>query len=159
MRGITPFLSFNDGAEEAVKFYTSIFQKSKVIHTTRYGDNAPQPKGTVMTIRFQLGSQEFIALNGASQWAFTEAISFVINCESQAEIDAFWAKLPVGGGQILGCGWLKDRFGVCWQVVPTVLWEMMQDKDAVRVNRVMQALWQMTKLDIEMLKQAYEGES
>src|SRR5688500_15357394 len=118
MKAITPFLTFKGNAEEAVNFYVSVFKNSRIIHTTRYGDDAPSPKGTVMTIRFDLNGEEFIALNAMAEWKFTEAISFVVGCETQEEIDYFWEKLSASGGAAIQCGWLKDRFGVFWQVVP-----------------------------------------
>ena len=155
MQKITPFLWYNDNAEEAMNFYISIFKNSKVMSVARYGDAGPGPKGTVMTAVFQLEGQEFIALNGGPQFTFTEAISFVVNCETQEEVDAFWEKLSEGGEKSR-CGWLKDKFGLSWQIVPTVLGEMMEDEDAERSKRVMEAMLQMDKLDIQRLKQAYE---
>jgi predicted 3-demethylubiquinone-9 3-methyltransferase (glyoxalase superfamily) len=152
---ITPFLWFNDRAEEAVQFYVSIFKNSKVLKTSRYGDTGPGPKGSVMTIGFQLDGQEFCALNGGPQFNFSAAISFVVNCETQKEIDDFWNKLSAGGERIQ-CGWLKDKFGVSWQIVPTILPELVSG-DAAKSNRVMRAVMQMDKLDIAKLKQAYEG--
>ncbi len=152
---ITPFLWFDDKAEEAMNFYVSIFQNSKAVSITRYGDEGPGPKGAVMTATFQLDGQEFIALNGGPHFKFTEAISFVINCKTQQEVDHFWEKLSESGEESR-CGWLKDKYGVSWQVVPTVLGEMLQDKDAEKSKRVMQAMLQMDKIDIKTLKQAYE---
>ena len=125
---ITPFLWFDGRAEEAAQFYSSIFKNSKIGSVTRYGDAGPGPKGSVMTVSFQLDGQEFLALNGGPEFTFTEAISFVVNCETQEEIDTFWERLSAGG-QRIQCGWLKDKFGVSWQVVPTVLGKMLQDKD------------------------------
>jgi predicted 3-demethylubiquinone-9 3-methyltransferase (glyoxalase superfamily) len=153
---ITPFLWFNDQAEEAMKFYVSIFKNSKAGTITRYEDSGPGPKGTVMTATFQLEGQEFIALNGGPKFPFTEAVSFVVNCDTQEEIDEFWEKLSAGGkkGQ---CGWLKDKFGLSWQVVPAALGEMMKDADAEKSDRVMKAIMQMEKLDIARLKQAFDG--
>jgi len=151
---ITTCLWFNDNAEEAVTFYKSIFKNSKVGKITYYGKNAPLPEGTVLTIAFQLEGQDFLVLNGGPAFTFSEAISFIINCKNQQEIDEFWAKLS-DGGQIQQCGWLKDRFGVSWQIVPSELTEMMQSNDSERSNRVMQALLQMVKIDIETLKKAY----
>ena len=162
MQKITPFLWFEDKAEEAVNFYVSIFKNSKVANITRYGEEvagvAGRPKGTVMTVAFDLEGQEFTALNGGPQFKFTEAISFVVNCKTQEEVDEFWEKLSAGGekGQ---CGWLKDKYGVSWQIVPTVLPEMLQDKNPEKSKRVMHAMLQMTKLDITRLKQAYEQRS
>jgi predicted 3-demethylubiquinone-9 3-methyltransferase (glyoxalase superfamily) len=154
MQKITPFLWFDGKAEEAMRFYVSIFKNSKVGAITRYGDAGPGPKGTVMVVTFKLDGQEFIALNGGPQFTFSPAISFVVNCETQEEVDALWEKLSEGGEK-LQCGWLRDKYGLSWQIVPTVLGEMMQDKDVEKSQRVMKAMLQMTKLDIERLKQAY----
>ena len=155
MQKITPFLWFDDKAEEAVNFYVSIFKNSKVLGISRYGDAGPGPKGTVMVAKFQLEGHEFIALNGGPQFKFTEAISFLVNCESQEEVDKFWEKLSEGGKESQ-CGWLKDKYGLSWQIVPTVLGEMLQDKDPEKSKRVMQAMLQMQKIDIKKLKEAYE---
>jgi len=155
MQKITPFLWFDDKAEEAVNFYVSIFKNSKVLGISRYGDAGPGPKGTVMVAKFQLEGHEFIALNGGPQFKFTEAISFLVNCESQEEVDKFWEKLSDGGKESQ-CGWLKDKYGLSWQIVPTVLGEMLQDKDPEKSKRVMQAMLQMQKIDIKKLKEAYE---
>jgi predicted 3-demethylubiquinone-9 3-methyltransferase (glyoxalase superfamily) len=155
MQKITPFLWFNGKAEEAMHFYVSIFKNSKAGTIVRYGDAGPGPKGTVMVATFQLDGQEFIALNGGPQFTFSPAISFVVNRETQEEVDAFWEKLSEGGEK-LQCGWLRDKYGLSWQIVPTVLGEMMQDKDAERSQRVMKAMLQMNKIDIGRLKQAYE---
>jgi predicted 3-demethylubiquinone-9 3-methyltransferase (glyoxalase superfamily) len=157
MQKITPFLWFDDKAEEAAKFYVSIFKNSKMGYVSRYGDAGPGPKGTVMVTTFQLDGQEFMALNGGPTFKFTEAISFVVNCETQEEVDEFWEKLSEGGEKSR-CGWLKDKYGLSWQIVPTVLGELMQDKDPEKSKRVMQAMLQMDKLDIQTLKQAYEGQ-
>ena len=154
MQRITPFLWFDTQAEEAVKFYVSIFKNSTVLDTTRYGETGPGPKGSVMTIKFKLDGQEFVALNGGPHFKFNEAISFVVNCETQKELDEFWEKLSEGG-ETIECGWLKDKYGVSWQIVPTILGEMFQAKDAEKTNRVMEALLQMKKLDIKGLKQAF----
>ncbi len=154
MQKITPFLWFDGKAEEAMRFYVSIFKNSKIGSITRYGDAGPGPKGTVMIVTFQLDGQEFIALNGGPQFTFSPAISLVVNCETQEEVDAFWEKLSEGGEK-LQCGWLKDKYGLSWQIVPTVLGEMMQDKDAEKSQRVMKAMLQMNKIDIARLKQAY----
>jgi predicted 3-demethylubiquinone-9 3-methyltransferase (glyoxalase superfamily) len=154
MQKITTFLWFDGKAEEAMRFYVSIFKNSKVGAITRYGDAGPGPKGTVMVVTFQLDGQEFIALNGGPQFTFSPAISLVVNCETQEEVDAFWEKLS-GGGEKQQCGWLKDKYGLSWQIVPTVLGEMMQDKDAEKSQRVMKAMLQMNKIDIARLKQAY----
>jgi predicted 3-demethylubiquinone-9 3-methyltransferase (glyoxalase superfamily) len=158
MQKITPFLWFNDEAEEAARFYTAIFQDSKVGKIARYGKEgervARRPAGSVMTVEFQLAGQDFVALNGGPQFRFTEAISFVVNCQTQAEVDRFWKKLSAGGKKVQ-CGWLKDRFGISWQIVPTVLGELLSDKDPARSERVMHAMLKMVKLDIKKLKQAY----
>jgi len=156
MQKITPFLWFDNQAEEAMNFYVSIFKNSKVLDVTRYGEAGPGPKGTVMTAKFQLDGQEFVALNGGPQFKFTEAISFVVNCETQKEVDEFWEKLSEGGEKSR-CGWLEDKFGLSWQVVPTVLVEMYQDKDPEKSQRVMKAMLQMEKLNIKKLKEAYDG--
>ena len=156
---ITPFLWFDDKAEEAAKFYTSIFKNSKIGNITRYDEEAAgptgRPAGSVMTVDFQLGGQEFVALNGGPMFKFTEAISFVVNCENQEEVDYFWSKLAAGGEESR-CGWLKDKFGLSWQVVPTVLIEMLTDQDTAKAKRVMHAMLQMDKIDIAVLKKAYD---
>jgi len=139
-----------------MNFYVSIYKKSKVLGVTRYGDTGPGPKGTVMTAKFQLEGQEFIALNGGPHFKFTEAVSFVVNCESQEEVDYFWEKLSEGGAESQ-CGWLKDKYGLSWQIVPTVLVEMLQDKDPEKSQRVMKAMMEMVKIDIKKLKEAYDG--
>ena len=144
---------FDDQAEEAMNFYVSIFKNSKVLSVARYGDAGPGPKGTAMTARFQLEGQEFIALNGGPQFKFTEAISFLVNCETQEEVDYFWEKLSKGGERSR-CGWLKDKFGLSWQIVPTVLSEMLQDENAEKSQSVMKAMLQMDKIDIQSLKRA-----
>ena len=156
MQKITPFLWFDNQAEEAVNFYTSIFKNSSIVSVARYGEAGPGPKGTAMTVAFQLEGQEFVALNGGPHFKFTEAISFVINCNTQEEVDHFWGKLSEGGKESQ-CGWLKDRYGLSWQVVPIVLVEMLQDKDAVKSKRVMEAMLKMNKIDIKTLKQAYDN--
>jgi len=153
---ISPFLWFDHQAEEAVHFYTSIFKNSKIELVTHYGDAGPGPKGSVMTIAFQLGGQEFVALNGGPHFKFTEAISFVVNCEDQKEVDYFWSKLSAGGEESR-CGWLKDKFGLSWQIVPTVLIEMLADKDVAKAKRVTHAMLQMDKIDIPTLQKAYDG--
>ena len=156
MQKITPFLWFDGNAEEAVTLYLSVFKNSKITKVTRYGDAGPGPKGSVMTIAFQLEGQDFIALNGGPMFKFTEAISFSVDCKSQQEVDELWEKLSAGGqpGQ---CGWLKDKFGLSWQIVPSALVEMLQDEDAEKSKRVMQAMMQMRKIDIAGLRQAYEN--
>ena len=156
MQKITPFLWFDANAEEAMKFYTSVFKNSKVGKVTLYPEGSPGPAGTVMVGSFQIEGQEFIALNGGPVFKFTEAISFVVNCETQEEVDEYWKKLIAGGGKEVECGWLKDKFGLSWQIVPTILAKLMADKDPVKSKRVMQAMLKMKKIDIEGLKRAYE---
>jgi predicted 3-demethylubiquinone-9 3-methyltransferase (glyoxalase superfamily) len=157
---ITPFLWFDDRAEEAAGFYVSIFQHSRIKGVYRYTHEAAKaagrPEGSVMTVAFELDGQEFTALNGGPLFKFTEAISLVVNCETQAEVDHFWTKLSAGGQEVQ-CGWLKDRFGVAWQVVPTALIELIGDKDPARSQRVMAAMLRMKKIDIEPLRRAYAG--
>jgi predicted 3-demethylubiquinone-9 3-methyltransferase (glyoxalase superfamily) len=155
MQKIIPFLWFDNQAEEAAHFYTSIFKNSKIVSVNRYGEAGPGPKGSVMTVKFHLDGQEFVALNGGPHFKFSEAISFVVNCETQEEVDKFWEKLSEGGEKVQ-CGWLKDKYGVSWQIVPTVLVEMLQDKDPEKSKRVMEAILQMKKIDIKGLKDAYE---
>jgi predicted 3-demethylubiquinone-9 3-methyltransferase (glyoxalase superfamily) len=150
---ITTFLWFNDNAEEATKFYCSIFPNSKILGTSHYGDAGPMPKGTVMTVDFLLNGQRFTALNGGPHFKFTEAISLVAHCEDQEEIDRYWKKLTEDGGQEVECGWLKDKYGLSWQIVPTGLMEMLHDPE--KSNRVMKEVMQMKKLDVAKLKQAY----
>jgi predicted 3-demethylubiquinone-9 3-methyltransferase (glyoxalase superfamily) len=157
MRKITPFLWFDDKAEEAMNFYVSLFKNSKVGTVTRYGDAGPGPKGSVMSATFQLDGQDFFALNGGPMFKFTEAISFFVNCETQEEVDGFWDRLTSGGGKASRCGWLKDKYGLSWQIIPTALGEMLRDKDPQKSSRVMQAMLQMEKIDIKKLKQAHEG--
>src|SRR6266700_5984752 len=156
MQKITPFLWFDDKAEEAANFYVSVFENSKILSVARYGEGGPRPKGTVMTVKFQLEGQEFVALNGGPHFKFTEAISLVVNCKTQAEVDKFWKKLSAGGKEVQ-CGWLQDKYGLSWQIVPTVLGELLSDKDAAKSQRVMQARLKMVELDIEKLKEAAEG--
>jgi predicted 3-demethylubiquinone-9 3-methyltransferase (glyoxalase superfamily) len=156
MQKITPFLWFNDNAEEAVNFYTSIFKNSKILSMNRYGDAGPGPKGTVMSATFQINGQEFMALNGGPQFTFTEAISFFVKCDTQTEIDELWEKLSAGGKKDR-CGWLKDRFGVSWQIIPPVLGEYLGDKDRAKSQRVMKAMLQMDKIEIKALQDAYDG--
>jgi predicted 3-demethylubiquinone-9 3-methyltransferase (glyoxalase superfamily) len=155
MQKITPFLWFDDKAEEAMNFYVSIFKNSKVGRVSRI-KGAPGPQASVLTATFQLEGQEFMALNGGPQFSFTPAISFYVNCETQEEVDYFWEKLSAGG-KIDMCGWLKDKFGVSWQIIPEGLGRMLSDPDPVKSKRVMQAMLQMKKLDIKTLQQAYEG--
>ena len=156
MQKIVPCLWFNDQAEAAVSFYTSIFKNSKVLGTSYYGDAGPGPKGRVMTIQFQLDGEDFLALNGGPHFRFTEAISLTVNCETQPELDELWDRLSAGG-QPVQCGWLKDQFGMSWQIVPASLERMMMDADPAKCERVMHAVLQMKKLDIEALKRAYDG--
>ena len=156
MQKITPFLWFDNNAEEAMNFYTSIFKNSKVLTVSRYPEGSPGPAGTVMTAEFELEGQEFVLLNGGPRFQFTEAISFVVNCETQEEVDYFWEQLSEGG-QKSRCGWLKDKFGLWWQVVPILLAELMNDKDPEKSKRVMQAMMKMDKIEIEPLKRAHEG--
>jgi predicted 3-demethylubiquinone-9 3-methyltransferase (glyoxalase superfamily) len=159
MQKITPFLWFDDQAEEAAKFYTSVFKNSKVGKITRYGEAAEKaagrPAGSVMTVEFELEGQKFTALNGGPVFKFNESISFVVNCDTQEEVDYFWEKLTAGSGQESECGWLKDKFGLSWQIVPRALIDMLQDKDPRKSERVMKAMLQMQKLDIKTLKDAY----
>ena len=152
---ITPFLWFNSNAEEAMNFYVSVFRNSKIVNLSRYGDAGPGPKGTVISGTFQLAGQQFHALNGGPQYKFTEAISLFVNCESQEEVDELWEKLSKGGEKSR-CGWLKDRFGLSWQVIPSVLGKLLRDKDPEKSKRVMQAMLQMDKIDIKKLEQAYD---
>lgn len=157
MQKITPFLWFDNQAEEAMNFYVSIFKNSKILSINRYGEGAPAPKGTVMTANFILDGQEFTALNGGPMYKFSPAISFVVHCETQAEVDEYWAKLGAGGKENQ-CAWLDDKFGVSWQIVPNALIDLLSDSDPVKAGRVMQAMMQMTKIDIAALKRAYEGQ-
>jgi len=153
---ITPCLWFDKNGEEAAKFYTSVFKKSKILITTYYGDKAPMPKGTVMTVSFKLNGQEFLALNGGPEYQFTEAISLMVNCDTQKEIDYYWEQLSKGGTVIM-CGWLKDKYGLAWQVVPTLLGKWFRSKNEVKKQRMLQALWQMKKLDLKKLQDAFDG--
>ena len=157
MQKITPFLWFDNQAEEAVNYYLSIFKNSKILNVARYGDDAAKvsgrPNGSVMTVSFQLDGQQFVALNGGPVFSFSPAISFVVNCQTQQEVDALWEKLSAGGEQ-QQCGWIKDKYGVTWQIVPTALGELLSNPDAAKAQRVMQAMLQMTKLDINGLQQA-----
>jgi predicted 3-demethylubiquinone-9 3-methyltransferase (glyoxalase superfamily) len=156
MQKITPFLWFDGNAEEAVNFYTSIFKDGKVSRFSRYGDAGPGPKGSVMTASFQILGQEFVALNGGPQFKFTPAISFLVNCESQQEVDELWEKLSQGGEK-QQCGWLKDKYGLSWQIVPSILGKLMSDPNPAKAKNVMAAMLQMKKLDIEGLQKAYDA--
>jgi len=157
MQKIMPFLWFDDKAEEAVKFYTSVFKNSKVGTIARYGDAGPGPKGSVMTATFELEGLNFIAHNAGPSYKFTPAISFVVNCESQEEVDYYWEKLAEGGKEVQ-CGWLEDKFGLSWQITPIILGQLLRDKDPVKSQRVMKAMMKMVKLDIKTLERAYKGE-
>ena len=156
MQKITPFLWFDSNAEEAVNFYVSVFKNSTVLKVARYSDAGPGPKGSVMTVEFELDGLEFVALNAGPTFKFTEAISFVVNCETQEEVDYYWERLSEGGEKS-HCGWLKDKFGLSWQVTPTILGKLMTDNDSEKAKRVMEMMLQMDKLDIEPLQRAYEG--
>lgn len=153
MQRITPCLWFDDQAEPAARFYTSIFRNSGIDAISHYGESGPRPTGTVMTVKFHLDGQEFLGLNGGPHFKFTEAVSFIVNCETQEELDRLWEKLSAGGAEVQ-CGWLKDKFGLSWQIVPTILGKLMSDPDPARGNRVMQAVLGMVKLDIRTLEEA-----
>ena len=156
MQKITPFLWFDGKAEEAANFYVSIFKNSRIVNITRYGEAGPGPKGSVMTVVFELDGEQFIALNGGPQFKFTEAISFSVNCKTQGEVDEFWEKLSQGGEEG-PCGWLKDKYGLSWQINPTILGEMLQDSNPEKSKRVMEAMLKMKKIDIHGLQRAYES--
>jgi predicted 3-demethylubiquinone-9 3-methyltransferase (glyoxalase superfamily) len=156
MPKVSSFLTFRDRGEEAVNFYVSLIKNSKVLNIVRYGDGGPLPKGSLLNASFQLDGQHFMAMDGGSHFSFSEGFSLFVNCETQQEIDQLWDKLS-DGGEIQMCGWLKDKYGMSWQIVPSILGELMQDKDRERSKRVMEALLQMKKLDIDRLKRAYEG--
>lgn len=156
MHKITPFLWFDHQAEEAMNFYVSVFKNSKVLSVNRYGKNAPMPEGTVLTANFELDGQKFVALNGGPMYQFSPAISFVVNCETQAEVDYYWDKLGAGG-KPKRCAWLDDKFGVSWQIVPGQLGRLLGDPDPLKAGRVMQAMMQMTKIDIADLQRAYDA--
>jgi predicted 3-demethylubiquinone-9 3-methyltransferase (glyoxalase superfamily) len=160
MEKITPMLWFDNQAEDAARFYTSIFDDSKIKTITRYGDAAAEasgrPKGSVMTVEFEIEDQKFVGLNGGPQFQFSEAISFVVNCKDQKEVDTLWAKLTAGGGQPSACGWLKDKFGLSWQIVPSKFWDLIEG-DPARTERVMAALMQMSKIDLATLEKAAKG--
>lgn len=151
-----PFLWFNDQADEAVNFYLTVFKDSKIIQVTHYGEGTPMPAGTVMTVGFEINGEEFVALNGGPVFNFTPAISFVVKCISQEEVDWYWEKLTEGG-EAMQCGWLKDKYGVSWQIVPVAFLDMIKGPDKDKVNKVMQAMLQMNKLDLRILEKAYES--
>jgi predicted 3-demethylubiquinone-9 3-methyltransferase (glyoxalase superfamily) len=155
MQKITTFLTFPERAEAAAKFYVSIFKPSKIVKITRYGAAGPGAKGSVMTVQFKLAGQEYVALNGGDMFAFTMGVSLSVDCKTQKEIDAYTRKLIAGGGKQLPCGWVKDKFGMYWQITPSILPKMIADKNAARADRAMNAMMQMMKLDIAALKKAY----
>jgi predicted 3-demethylubiquinone-9 3-methyltransferase (glyoxalase superfamily) len=157
MQKITPFLWFDGNAEEAVNFYVSLFKNSKVVSITRYGDNFPDMKGKVLTAVFELAGQQFMAIDGGPEFKFTEAISPYVNCEGQEEVDRLWDKLTADGGAESQCGWLKGKYGLSWQIIPTILPELLTDKDPEKAGRVMQAMLKMHKIEIADLKKAYAG--
>jgi len=157
MQKITTFLWFDNNAEEAMNFYISIFKDSKILSVTRNGEGGPGPKGSVLVGTFQLEGQEFMVLNGGPMFKFTEAISLYVSCETQQEVDDLWTKLTAGGGAPSQCGWLKDKFGLSWQIIPTTLGRLMNDPDPVKAQRVMGAMMQMTKIEIAGLQKAYDG--
>ena len=157
MQKITTFLWFDREAEEAAKFYCSVFEKSKMLGVTRHLEGSGVGKGDVLTVQFRLGDQEYVALNGGPHFKFTEAISLMINCKDQEEVDYYWEKLLAGGGQESACGWLKDKYGLSWQVTPTILLEMVADKDREKAQRAFNAMLQMRKIEISKLKEAYDG--
>jgi predicted 3-demethylubiquinone-9 3-methyltransferase (glyoxalase superfamily) len=158
MKKITTYLTFNDRAEEAVNLYTSVFKNSRILSTSRYGEAGPGPKGGLMTAEFELEGQPFVALNGGPSFTFSQGISLLVTCETQEEVDSYWEKLSAGGSKG-PCGWLTDKFGVSWQVVPRVLSEMLNDKDPAKADRTMKAMLQMSKIEIDGLKEAYEGQT
>jgi predicted 3-demethylubiquinone-9 3-methyltransferase (glyoxalase superfamily) len=155
---ITPFLWFNGNAEEAMNFYVSTFKNSKIVSIARYANFMPQMAGKVLTAIFEIEGQRFMAIDGGPQFVFTEAISLMVDCQNQKEVDKLWEKLLSGGGKASQCGWLKDRYGLSWQIIPKQLGEMLQDKDRVKASRVMQVMMKMVKIDVAALKKAYDGE-
>ena len=157
MQKITPFLWFDTQAEEAVRFYLSVFKDGKIHTTSHYPEGGPRPAGMVMTIAFELQGQQFVALNGGPDVPFTNAVSLVVNCDSQDEIDYFWENLAADGGEPIQCGWLKDKFGMPWQIVPSQVWDWLSSKDPARVQRVTAAVWQMEKLNVAELERAASG--
>ncbi len=156
---ITPFLWFDGRAEDAAKFYASIFPNSKVMKVVRCGDKGPGPPGSALTVEFQLEGMTFVGLNGGPIYKFTEAVSFVVNCETQEEVDHYWDKLTADGGAPIECGWLKDKFGLCWQIVPTILPKLIGDPDSQKAGRALQAMMTMKKIDIRRLQEAYDGKA
>ena len=156
MPKITTFLTFNNQAEDAANFYTSVFKNSKIVSASRYGDTGPGPKGSLMTATISLDGQELILLNGGPSFTFTQGFSLFVTCETQAEVDDYWSKLTAGGKEV-ACGWLTDKFGVSWQIIPSVLMKLMSDKDAKKAGRVMQAMMKMVKIDIKGLQEAAAG--
>jgi predicted 3-demethylubiquinone-9 3-methyltransferase (glyoxalase superfamily) len=157
MQKITPFLWYDTQAEEAARFYTSIFPNSSIKDISHYAEGGPMPAGTVMVVNFEIDGQEFSAMNAGPQFPFTEAVSFTVNCETQEEVDRYWNALLEGGGSEVACGWLKDRFGLSWQITPTIMGTFMSDPDPEKVKRVMDAMMQMVKLDIDTLQKAYDS--
>ena len=157
MQKITTFLWFNGNAEEAANYYVSTFKHSKIVNIARFGEAGPGPKGSVMLVTFELEGQQFMALNGGPQYTISPAISLFVNCETQAEVDDLWAKLTAGGKEVQ-CGWLTDKFGVSWQIIPREFMELMQDKDPVKSQRVFKAMMKMVKIDLDVVKRAYRGE-
>lgn len=156
MQRITPFLWFDHQAEEAANYYVSIFKDSKIVEISRYGEAGPAPAGSVMTVSFQLEGQDFVALNGGPQFTFTEAVSFYVGCETQQEVDELWAKLTDGGGEEGPCGWLKDKYGLSWQIIPDALPRLMSDPDPAKAQAVTEAMFKMSKLDVAALQEAYD---
>lgn len=157
MNKISPFLWFETQAEEAANFYVSVFPGSRIVSTSRYGDAGPGPKGSVMTVEFELEGQTFIALNGGPQFRFNEAVSFSVDCDSQEEVDAYWDKLTADGGEPGPCGWLKDKYGLSWQINPRILGQLLSDPDPAKAKRVMEAMLQMSKIEIPVLQRAAAG--
>src|SRR5215467_5791051 len=156
MQKITPFLWFDNNTDEAIKFYTSVFKSSKVVNASYYGEAGPGPKGTIMTATIELEGQQFMLLNGGPIFKFTEAISLFISCKDQKEVDYYWNKLIEGGGKPSQCGWLKDKFGLSWQIIPKSLGEMLGDKDPKKANNVMRAMLKMSKIEVRKLEEAYQ---
>lgn len=157
MQKITPFLWFNNNAEEAMNFYISLFDDAKILNASRYGEGAPFPAGTLMSATFQLEGQEFMVLNGGPQFTFNESVSFFVSCETQAEVDELWAKLTADGGEEGPCGWLKDKFGLSWQIIPTLLGKLLGDTNPAKAQAAMNAMLQMKKIDTAVLQQAYDA--